>query len=314
MSTSGTIFGVQRFSTEDGPGIRTTVFVKGCPMRCPWCQNPEGIESKPILLWARAHCLHDAGCVETCSRKALGHEDGAAVIDRELCDACGDCAEFCPSGALTIAGRRVGADEITREILRDSTFHSRSGGGVTLSGGEPLTQLAFTLEVLVELGKAGVHRALDTCGAIGAGALEQALGHVELVLYDLKQMDARLHREQTGVPLDLVLENARRIAHAGLPVWIRTPIIPTYTDSDENVAAVARWIRAEMPRVTRYDLLAFSRLCVSKYEQLGRTDAPIRSLPLVPRTRMEHLARIARGEGVANVIWSGMTSDAKEEN
>lgn len=307
--TRGLIFGLQRFSTEDGPGIRTTVFVKGCPMRCPWCQNPEGMAPGKQLLWSRSRCLGDGGCVAACPNDALARDaDGVARIDRERCRACGTCAEFCPANALEIAGWERTAAEVARELLRDRGFYERSAGGVTFSGGEPLTQPEFVAAALDLLGQASVHRALDTCGAAGPTVLRELLGRVELVLLDLKQLDPQRHLEQTGITLERVLECAQEIGRAGVACWVRTPIIPGYTDDEANVRAIARYLKAELPRLERYDLLAFSKLCTSKYQQLGRSDAPVGRIPLVPRRHMERLREVALAEGLATVVWSGMTA------
>jgi pyruvate formate lyase activating enzyme len=307
--TRGLIFGLQRFSTEDGPGIRTTVFVKGCPMRCPWCQNPEGMAPGKQVLWARAHCLGDGGCVTACPHGALTRDgDGVTHVDAARCQACGTCADFCPSSALEVAGWERTAAEVAAEVLRDRGFYEQSGGGVTFSGGDPLAQPDFVAAALDLLGAAGVHRALDTCGAAGPATLAPLLGRVELVLLDLKQMDPAQHLEQTGVRLDKVLECARAVARAGVACWVRTPIIPGYTDAEANVRAIARFVRAELPRVERYDLLAFSKLCVSKYEQLGRDGAVVARLPLVSRDHMERLRAVALEAGLPTVVWSGMTT------
>jgi pyruvate formate lyase activating enzyme len=307
--TRGLIFGLQRFSTEDGPGIRTTVFVKGCPMRCPWCQNPEGMKAQKQLLWSRGRCLGDGGCVEACPHGALTRDaGGGAHIDAEKCQACGTCADFCPANALEVAGWERTAQEVAAEVLRDRSFYQQSEGGVTFSGGEPLTQPEFVAAALDLVGAAGVHRALDTCGAAGPAVLRELLGRVELVLFDLKQMDPAKHLAQTGIRLERVLECAGEVARAGLQCWVRTPIIPGHTDDEANVRAIARFIKAELPRAARYDLLAFSKLCVSKYQQLGRADAPVARLPLVPRRHMERLREVAIEEGLPIVVWSGMTA------
>ncbi|HEY3352241.1 MAG TPA: glycyl-radical enzyme activating protein [Polyangia bacterium] len=305
----GRIFGIQRFSTEDGPGIRTTVFLKGCPMRCPWCQNPEGISPHSEVLWAHDRCLGDDGCLTACPQEALGRRGGRITVEADDCDGCGTCAAFCPSGALTLAGVERTAAELCVELGRDRAFYEESGGGITLSGGEPLSQLPFLTEVLDRAGEAGLHRAVDTCGAAGPRAFERVLGRVDLVLFDLKQMDPEKHLGHTGIALDKVLACARLVGQAGVPVWVRTPVIPGYTDESRNIRAVARFVKREMPGAVRYDLLAFSRLAAAKYEALGRDGRLLREPPLVPRRRMERLRAIALEEGLTQVTWSGMTAD-----
>jgi pyruvate formate lyase activating enzyme len=305
----GLIFGLQRFSTEDGPGIRTTVFIKGCPMRCPWCQNPEGMKAQKQLLWSGSRCLGDGGCVRECPRGALSRDaEGVAHVDAAVCQACGTCADFCPANALEVAGWERTAQQVAAELLRDRGFYAQSGGGVTFSGGEPLTQPELVAAALDLVGAAGVHRALDTCGAVGTAVLREVLGRVELVLLDLKQMDPAMHLQQTGIRLERVLECAAEVARAGVPCWVRTPVIPEFTDEEANIRAIARFIKRELPRAARYDLLAFSKLCVSKYQQLGRADAPVSRVPLVPRSHMERLREVALAEGLSTVVWSGMTA------
>jgi pyruvate formate lyase activating enzyme len=305
-TVSGLIFNIQRHSTEDGPGIRTTVFLKGCPMRCPWCHNPEGIEPRPQLVWYSVRCVGARKCVEVCPKGALALTKEGIVIDRRLCDACGDCVDRCPSLALEVIGKRYGVNEVAEVALRDKVFYETSGGGVTLSGGEPGLQSTFSQAVMRALKREGVHVALDTCGGISWRRIEPLVQLADLVLYDLKIFDEELHLRYTAVPLELVLDNARRVAASGKPIWIRTPVIPGYTDSSENIRKIARFIRDNLQTVERYDLLAFNNTCSAKYGRLNSRYA-LSDEALVPEQKMEELAAAARDEGVACVRWSGMT-------
>lgn len=302
----GLIFNIQRHSTEDGPGIRTTLFLKGCPMRCPWCHNPEGMKGAPDLIWYEYRCIGAMDCVRSCTKGALSLSPGGLTINRHTCDVCGDCALACPSGALEVVGERYTVDEAVGEALRDRVFYEKSGGGVTLSGGEPSTQLEFCRAVMETLKREGVHVALDTCGAARWETLRNLASLADLVLYDIKLMEAERHLCYTGVPLQLVLENAREISRMGKPIWVRTPVIPGYTDSEENVRLVARFIESNLLTAERYDLLAFNNVCSAKYRRLG-LNWRLEGQDLVADETMESLARAARNEWPGAVHWSGIT-------
>ncbi|UCE11097.1 MAG: glycyl-radical enzyme activating protein, partial [Candidatus Thorarchaeota archaeon] len=214
--------------------------------------------------------------------------------------------DACPTTAIEVIGEEWDVQPLVDELIRDKVFFETSNGGVTLSGGEALYQLEFAIEVAEGLKSHGVHVALDTCGYSSKKAFERILHFVDLVLYDLKQMNEALHLEYTGVPLETVLSNARTLASSGIPVWVRTPIIPGFTDSEDNIRKISRFIIDDMNGVVRYDLLAFNNLCIDKYALLGQ-EFPLKKTPLVTKKTMEALAEVARTEGVQNVHWSGMT-------
>jgi pyruvate formate lyase activating enzyme len=302
----GTVFNIQRYSTEDGPGIRTTVFLKGCPMRCPWCHNPEGMSPRPELVWYAARCIGARDCLSACPRGALELTPRGMRIDRDRCDACGLCEEACPAAALEVIGRKRGLEEVLDEVLRDRVFYEKSGGGVTLSGGEPCLQTEFSRELMRRLKEEGVHVALDTCGSPPPATFRELAGLADLVLFDLKTMDPERHRECTGVELERVLANAEWLAEQSKPVWVRTPVIPGYTDSEENIRAIARFIRERMPNVERYDLLAFNNTCEGKYERLDRSFG-LAGTGLLEREVMERLHAAALSEGLGCARWSGAT-------
>lgn len=304
--TAATIVNIQRFSTEDGPGIRTTVFFKGCPMRCPWCHNPETVRFETQLVWHAGRCLGDRGCVAACPEQALAADAEGIDIDRSRCRACRTCVDYCPSEALEMHGRVMAVPALFDALQRDAAFYASSGGGVTLSGGEPLAQPEAAAALLRLLKDTGIHVALDTCGVATERVFDAALECADLVLFDVKTVDAARHEAFTGVPLERVAASARRVAAAGVPVWVRTPVIPGYTDDEDAIRAAARFVRDTFSNCQRYDLLAFSNLCQAKYKQLGRT-FPLANAPLLSVAHMERLCAVVREEGLANVHWSGPT-------
>ncbi len=305
MEHIGTTFNIQRFSTEDGPGIRTTVFFKGCPLRCAWCHNPEGLSSNPELVWYGVRCIGARECLSACPLQALQLASTGMRIDRARCNACGDCAEACPAAALEVIGRTWTPEELLSEVQKDAVFFETSGGGVTLSGGEPMAQSAFLTAFARLCQESELHVALDTCGCVSWDRYESVLPAVDLVLYDLKIVDAVRHQAGTGVDNRTILENARRIAALGLPMWIRTPIIPGYTASMENVISLGEFIARELPTVERWDLLAYTNLGQPKYHRLDRPYA-LEGVPLQTRAEMEALHAQATSQ-VPVAVWSGAT-------
>ena len=305
LDTEAAIFNIQRYSTEDGPGIRTTVFMKGCPLRCPCCQNPEGLSKEPSLVWYSIRCIAALECVKACKEGALNLTSGGMGIEREKCTKCGKCVEACPSGALEIVGKTYTIDELLDEILKDRVFYDKSGGGVTFGGGEPVMQTGFLEKILPELKCKGIHVAIDTCGALPWKYFKRIIKYVDLFLYDLKLLDEEGFKKLGG-SLGLVLDNAKRISHHEIPMWVRTPIIPGYTDNEENIKHISEFIYKNIPTVERYDLLAFNNMCKSKYERLNM-DWKLKDLHLVETKKMEGLKMVAEDVGLDNVRWSGLT-------
>jgi pyruvate formate lyase activating enzyme len=300
-----TTFNVQRFSTEDGPGIRTTVFFKGCPLHCAWCHNPEGLSPQPDLMWYDTRCIGAQDCVQACPARALQLTAEGVLIDRARCDACGACVDACPAGALEVIGCTWTVEALFAEVEKDAVFYQTSGGGVTLSGGEPMMQAGSVAELCRLCAQAGLPVALDTCGVAPWARYEALLPWLDLVLYDLKIWDPARHRQATGTDNAAILDNARRLAAAGVPMWIRTPIIPGYTESTENIAALGAFIAAELPTVRRWDLLAYTNLGEPKYRRLDRPYA-LAGVPLLARATMEALHAVAL-ENVTTAVWSGAT-------
>lgn len=301
---TATILRIQRMSTEDGPGIRSTVFFKGCPLSCVWCHNPESISPKIQVHWVGSRCIGCLGCIDACPEKALSSGTGGIEISRTTCTGCLKCTEVCPSTALEAYGKRYGLDELVSEVLKDRVYFEKSGGGVTLSGGEPTLQGEFAGEFMKTLREQGVHTALDTCGHTGWETLETLLPHTDLVLYDLKEIDPDRHKACTGVTNARILENLVRLAsfmnERGSPggLWVRTPLIPCCTDSVENIRGIGTFIKGTLGSlVSRWELCSFNDLCLHKYDGLGM-DWRFRGVGLLRREEAEHLAAVARGSGV----------------
>jgi len=307
-AVTGVTFNVQRFSTEDGPGIRTTVFMKGCPLRCRWCHNPEGLSPQPQLVWYDVRCIGARACLSACPTRALELTPAGMRIDRERCSPCDRCVGACPSAALEVIGRRWTPQELFALVAKDAVFYETSGGGVTVSGGEPAMQPDFLEAFLVLCHEGGIATAIDTCGYAEWSVYERLLPLVDLVLFDLKIADRQRHREATGVFPDRIFENAAAIAGRGVPMWVRTPVVPGYTDNEENVAALAAFIAGRVPVVQRWDLLAYTNLGRPKYHRLDLPYA-LEETDIPSRERMERLAAVAVEGGVRNARWSGATGD-----
>ena len=271
-TVSGTVFDIQHYSIHDGPGIRTNVFFKGCPLRCLWCSNPESQERRPSLMFRADLCTGCGACLSACPAGAIAFADPAGPVrnDRTKCTGCGSCVGICPQHAREITGREVTAGEVFDEVAMDTLFYDKDGG-VTLTGGEVLAQPAFASAILQLCRQGGIHTAIETCGFADQDELAAILPHTNLVLFDLKEMDPALHRKYTGAGNEKILENLKMINdEADCEIWARIPLIPGYNDDPENLGATARFVKENVPRCTQIHLLAFHRLGEGKYTQLEK--------------------------------------------
>lgn len=264
---TGLVFDVQRYSVHDGPGIRTTVFFKGCPLSCWWCHNPESRGRDPFIHYDRGRCLGCGECVAACPAGALSLTDAGVTTDASRCRGQGECADVCPAEARRRIGRWLTAEEVVRELERDRLYYDESGGGVTFSGGEPLQQWRFLAELLEACGERDLHRAVDTTGFAAPNVLLRIAEHTDLFLYDLKVMDAELHHRTTGVALGPILENLGRLLQAGSRVRIRIPLIPGIT-TDESIDRTGSLL-ASLPPVEGVSLLPFHRSARDKHRKFG---------------------------------------------
>ncbi|BCS89836.1 glycyl-radical enzyme activating protein [Pseudodesulfovibrio sediminis] len=268
--TVGLVFDIQRFAVHDGGGIRTLVFLKGCPLSCKWCQNPESMNPKPELMRIPHSCIACVKCMANCPENVIKFGDtGEVVLDRNNCTMCGECVNICYAGSMTIVGRYLTVDEVMTEVDRDQKFYSVSGGGVTFSGGEPTMQGEFLLECLKASKERGLHTAIETCGQAPWKTYESLLDHLDLVLCDIKHMDSDRHKELTGLPNETILNNISRLSQAGIPLKVRLPLIPGSNDDAANLEATARFV-ATLPTAHGLDILPYHRLGEPKWHQLGK--------------------------------------------
>lgn len=277
MSDSGELTGVvtdiQQYSLHNGPGIRTTVFEKSCPLRCRWCQNPETQNPQPELFLDTTVCEGSGHCVEVCPEDANELLDGVSIVDRQVCQGCGECVQACPTDARELTGRRMTVESVVDVVEKDAVFYRKSSGGVTVSGGEPLDQPEFTTAILEQCDDKYLHTAIDTTGYSEWEHIEQIIDVTDLFLYDIKHMDENEHETLTGVSNELILENAKKLSKVdSVELWIRLPIIPGYNDSSENVESVIDFLMDDLDgSFAQVNLIPYNKLAQSKSEKLDRT-------------------------------------------
>ena len=266
---NGLIFNIQKYSVHDGPGIRTTVFLKGCPLDCPWCHNPESISRQREIVVMENRCIGCGECRLACRYGTAIPGDGSLPAKNEVCDLCGACVDACPTEARRMIGREMSVAEVLHHIMADQTFYEGSGGGVTFSGGEPLSQPEFLRSALEACRAQGLHTAVDTCGLARLEHLLAVTPFTELFLYDLKFLDETKHRRYTGVSNTLILSNLETLGRIHPRIWIRIPVIPGINDSEAELEATARFV-ASIPSIQQVNLLPFHRTGLPKNTRLGR--------------------------------------------
>ncbi|MDR0402100.1 MAG: glycyl-radical enzyme activating protein [Treponema sp.] len=309
------IFDTHRGTSHDGEGLRTTFFFQGCPLRCKWCHNPEGIPPEPYIKWDARKCIGCHTCVKVCPGKFLEFTEKGLGIDRARCSRCGICAKRCPSKALQISARVWTVDELTAYALKDKHFYDAFNGGVTFSGGEAALHVPFIIEAAKQLHAAGVNTALDTSGYCSPEVFEPVFLSFDCVLFDIKTADNDLHKKFTGTGNEPVLKNLDRLVlkkrngeYTG-ELWIRTPIVPNATDTEENILSIAKIVKTRRDTIGRWELCAFNNMCKDKYRSLG-LEWEYMETDLLPDIRMRELLQIAEKEigGGVPVVSTGLTA------
>ncbi|MGA9365325.1 MAG: glycyl-radical enzyme activating protein [Bacteroidota bacterium] len=309
MKPAGLVFNIQRFSIHDGPGIRTTVFLKGCAMQCFWCHNPEGRHPYQEVIYVAERCIACGNCVVACPHNAHVIENGTRVFLRDRCKTSGECIATCYSSALTMSGTFMTVDEVVSEVLRDKVFYESSKGGVTLSGGEPAFDSGFAGTILERCKMEGLHTAIETCGYCSWLALEALLPVTDMIMMDIKLITPEEHQAATGNSNERILDNARKLALTGKPIIFRTPIVPTVNDSDEEFGKITSFVKglvdlrlgngAAGARASgiSYELLTFHKLASDKYRSLGLEYKASHIDPL-EKNRMQELVALAQAQGI----------------
>ena len=297
VEATGIVFNIQHYSIHDGPGIRTVVFLKGCPLACRWCCNPESMDRNPELGFRHALCNGCGECLPVCPEQALSlnEEKTTLIIDRKLCTDCGTCVSACVRGALTIYGKRMTVTEVVDDLAKDIPFYRRSGGGITISGGEPCIHPSFLMGILRGCREAGIHTAIETCGYVSDHLFSRLLEEIDLVLFDLKLMDPDEHHAVTGKRNERILSNARSLAGSGKAVRFRMPLIPDINDGLDNLEALAGFLKSiKHPSI---ELMPYHQFGRGKYAATGKTymmgDTPI----AVPEI-VEHARRTLSDQGI----------------
>jgi pyruvate formate lyase activating enzyme len=300
----GTIFDIQRFSLHDGRGIRTLVYMKGCPLRCAWCSNPESQRRTPEIMFYGENCIGCGACRRVCPfGDAPGNPDapGDFSVPRDLCVGCGRCAEVCWAEARKIAGRRMSVGQVFAVIERDAVFYRESGGGVTVGGGEPAYQAPFVAALLARCGAKGIHTAVETCGQSAWKNLRTILAHTDLLLFDIKHLDPDAHRRMTGAANERILDNARRAERVVKEMIVRFPLVPGFNDDPGHVRALGAFVRENLPGVKRVDLLPYHSVGESKCARLSRTYA-LSGLPSVATEKLRETESILKSCGLSVVV------------
>ncbi len=297
----GTIFNIQRYSIQDGPGMRTTVFVKGCPLKCLWCSNPESQEQEPVISNRYTACKKCGKCVQVCPRSAVELTEEGVSIDRSKCDGCGSCVDACFYDAMHWTGEVVTVDKVMKTVLRDKMYYETSGGGVTCSGGEILSQPDFVAEIFRRCREEGIHTNADTCGWGTEEAVRKVMAEADLCYYDLKHMDPEKHRTYTGVDNARILRNLELTLSLGVKTVIRVPLIPEHNADDENIRALAAYVKGLGEGVDSVCFLPYHSYGENKYRMIGRT-YPLEGLRKLTEEELRRAVEIVEGFGLRATV------------
>jgi pyruvate formate lyase activating enzyme len=292
----GIVFNIQRYSIDDGPGLRTTVFLKGCPLTCLWCSNPESQNPSPEVTYRYTSCKQCGTCVKVCPVQAVTLDEDGVHIDRKACTKCGECVNNCVPKALQMSGKKMTVDEVFKIVKKDADYYEASGGGVTCSGGEILMQPEFVAELFKRSREAGYHTCADTSGFGDPAAMEKILECADLVYFDLKHLDPAAHKKYTGVSNDLILKNLELVVKKGVPVVIRVPLIPGYNNSDENLKALAKTV-SELAQSAPVNILPYHRYGANKYRMIDMT-YQLDNVPELTQDELDHARSIIESFGL----------------
>nr|WP_238903513.1 glycyl-radical enzyme activating protein [Clostridium sp. YIM B02506] len=296
--TEGTVFDIQRFSIHDGPGIRTIVFLKGCPLSCLWCSNPESQKLKPVLMYQSMNCIHCGRCISACKIGAI-NANNKNFIDRDICTACGECVNVCPTSALTLKGKKMTVEQVIKELKKDAIVYRRSGGGITLSGGEPLVQSEFARELLKACKAQGWHTAIETTAYANTETIEEVFPYIDLALMDIKSVDSEMHKKYTGVPNEKILENAKLVSKITKMV-VRVPLVPDFNSSEKDILELCDYVKT-LNDINTVHLLPYHTYGENKYDLLGR-DYLMKKTRAFALGEVEKLQKIIEEQGIKCVI------------
>ena len=294
----GTIFEIERWSLSDGPGTRTVVFLKGCPLKCLWCSNPESQSARPQIGIFTAKCIECRKCEDACPEGTARPALQGGFAPESPCTVCGECVDACPARSRRWMGEEKTAAEIVDIIQKDMVFYRKSAGGVTFSGGEPLAQPEFLNQIIQGCRKIGIHTAVESCGAFNWKNAEETVSLLDFVMFDIKHMDPERHRALTGSSNKIILDNARRISATGVPMLIRIPVIPALNDSDANIAATIEFVKASLPSAVGIEPLPYHKLGLTKYAALGK-EYTLNDLPELAPDTMDKIRTMIASKGVA---------------
>lgn len=297
-SMDGLVFDIQRFSIHDGPGVRTIVFLKGCPLHCHWCSNPESQSLKPVVMYQETRCMHCGRCITACKKGAISINN-KDYIDRNLCNGCGECVNVCPTGALVLKGKKMSVEQVIKELKKDAINYRRSGGGVTLSGGEPLVQSEFSKEILKACKAQGWNIAIETTGYSSKEVIEDIFKYVDLALMDIKNIDSEVHKKYTGVSNEIILMNAKIISNM-TKIVVRVPVIPEFNSSEESILNICKFVKT-INNVNTIHLLPYHTYGENKYELLGR-EYLMKKIIKLYENEIEKLKNVVEGQNIKCII------------